>query len=68
MRRVTDRKLGEVIVPGFPVKTTAHVDPGDIQAPYLGEHNGEILGEVLGLHGPEVDQLRDAGILHSAEI
>src|SRR4029077_10748275 len=42
-RRVPDPVLGEVTVPGNPLRFSAQPYELDLVAPLLGEHNGEIL-------------------------
>lgn len=60
---VTHSKMGEVRVDGQPVhlsRTDWHSERG---APCLGEHTGQVLGELLGLSAAEVDQLRADGVI-----
>ncbi len=65
IRKVPDRILGEVMIPGFPLKFSAFPEELNLQAPLLGEHGGEILREQLGMSESEVAKLRSAGILYA---
>jgi len=57
---VTDTALGEIAVPGDPVKLSGC--PPDIHSacPRLGEHTDEILSDWLGLGDNEIADLRKA--------
>jgi len=61
--RVAHAKLGEVLVPGVPVKLSD--TPGAVRrlGPELGEHNDEVYAGVLGLDGAEITRLRAAGVI-----
>lgn len=63
VRTVPDPILGELTIPGFPLKYSAFPDMLDLRAPLLGEHNVEVLGEYLGYTAEQVDDLRKKGIL-----
>jgi crotonobetainyl-CoA:carnitine CoA-transferase CaiB-like acyl-CoA transferase len=55
--------MGTVRVDGIPVhlsETDWRIATG---APLLGQHNDYVYGELLGLSGAEIDDLRDAGIV-----
>ena len=54
---------GKVKVPGSPFKLSK--TPGNIQypAPMLGEHNSEVLSEMLGYSDDEIQQLSMDGII-----
>jgi formyl-CoA transferase len=53
---------GTFVMPGWPVKMSdSHVS---LQvAPLLGEHNEEVLGELLGYSAEQVAALREAKVL-----
>jgi CoA:oxalate CoA-transferase len=55
--------LGEIILPGFPIKFSE--TPGDIKtpAPILGQHNNEVYGELLGIEKEEIEALRKNRII-----
>lgn len=65
VRRVPDRRLGEVVIPGFPLKFSAFPELAELHAPFLGEHNAEVLGAWLGLDAAEVGELEGRGIVAS---
>jgi crotonobetainyl-CoA:carnitine CoA-transferase CaiB-like acyl-CoA transferase len=67
VRRVPDRILGEVTIPGFPLKFSENSQLPDIQAPFLGEHNAEILREHLGFTEEKVAELTSSGLLTSGK-
>ena len=63
VRRVPDRLLGEVTIPGFPLKFSAFPELPILHAPLLGEHNGAVLREYLGFDDARVRALADGGVL-----
>lgn len=67
VRRVPDPLLGEVTIPGFPLKFSERPDLPDLRAPLLGEHNAEILREHLGYDGERVATLVREGVLASGK-
>jgi CoA:oxalate CoA-transferase len=63
VRTVPDPILGEVTIAGFPFKMSAQPELPDITAPLLGEHNEEVLRELLGYEPDRIASLRDHGVL-----
>ncbi|MGE0823051.1 MAG: CaiB/BaiF CoA transferase family protein [Candidatus Binatia bacterium] len=63
VRQVPDRVLGDVTIPGFPFKFSAFPDDLPLQAPFLGEHNDEILASYLGRSPETIAALHQQGIL-----
>ena len=63
VRRVPDPVVGEVLIPGYPFKFSAQPDLPDLVAPLLGEHNAEVLGQLLGLDPATVAELEARGVL-----
>ena len=63
IRKIHDRILGEFEVPGFPLRFSEF--PGELQlaAPFLGEHNAQILGDYLGYSTAQIRELEAAGVL-----
>jgi CoA:oxalate CoA-transferase len=62
IRKVTDRVWGEVDLPGLPFRLSRFPGALRLEAPFLGEHNDEVLSE-LGFDDAEKDDLRAAGVL-----
>jgi len=65
IRQVPDPLLGEVTIPGFPLKFSEFPELPQIFAPTLGEHNAEILRESLGFDETRIRELTEAGVLHA---
>jgi crotonobetainyl-CoA:carnitine CoA-transferase CaiB-like acyl-CoA transferase len=63
VRKVSDRFLGELDLPGFPLRFSEFPRHLELEAPTLGEHNEEILRELLGLPPERIRQLETAGIV-----
>jgi len=63
VRTVPDPLLGELTIPGFPLKYSAFPEPLELRAPLLGEHNGEVLAEYLDYTPAQVADLQRKGIL-----
>jgi crotonobetainyl-CoA:carnitine CoA-transferase CaiB-like acyl-CoA transferase len=56
-------EMGRVRVDGLPVHLGATDWRIERGAPLLGQHNGYVYGELLGLPAAELDELRDEGVL-----
>ena len=54
---------GTVRSPGFPVKMSGSPTPIRLPAPQIGQHNEEVLTQLLGYTKEQVDDLRKAGII-----
>ncbi len=65
VRTVQDPLLGEVTIPGFPLKFSAFPELPNIQAPLLGEQGSEVLREVLGYGEARIAELQTKGVLFS---
>lgn len=63
--RVRDRVLGELDVPGFPLRFSAFPEGLELEAPTLGGDNGEILNRYLGYSRDKVEELERSGALYS---
>jgi crotonobetainyl-CoA:carnitine CoA-transferase CaiB-like acyl-CoA transferase len=55
--------MGEVRVDGLPVHFSATDWRIERGAPLLGQHNGEVLGGILGLSDRELDDLVEDGVV-----
>jgi CoA:oxalate CoA-transferase len=67
VRRVPDPVLGEVVVAGYPFKFSAQPELPDIAAPLLGQHNREVLRDVLGYDDVTIERLTADGVLASGD-
>jgi crotonobetainyl-CoA:carnitine CoA-transferase CaiB-like acyl-CoA transferase len=63
VREITDPLAGTFHVPGFPIRYSAKPDPLELTAPSLGEHNAEVLAELLDLDQSAIDELAGRGVL-----
>ena len=63
IRKVQDRLAGEFEIPGFPLRFSDFPEPLPLDAPLLGEHNREVLTDLLGHDMGDYDQLMAAGVL-----
>lgn len=65
---VDDPVLGSINVPGFPIHSSAQAKrTTEPQAPFLGQHNGEVLTELLGYDPETIEQLVASGVLLSSD-
>jgi len=62
---VHDRVLGDMKVPGFPIRFSEFPSPANLQAPLLGEHNELILRKYLGYGDERIAALNDQRVLIS---
>jgi crotonobetainyl-CoA:carnitine CoA-transferase CaiB-like acyl-CoA transferase len=68
VRTVPDDRLGEVDIPGMPMKFSAFPDLLDLRAASLGDHNEEIVCGILGWDTDRYRQLLELGVLrHEAD-
>jgi crotonobetainyl-CoA:carnitine CoA-transferase CaiB-like acyl-CoA transferase len=66
VRTIHDRIAGEVQIPGHPVRSNRYpANDADLVAPLIGEHNAEVLTELLGKDAAEVEALVRRGVLHA---
>jgi crotonobetainyl-CoA:carnitine CoA-transferase CaiB-like acyl-CoA transferase len=64
VRKIQDPILGEFEVPGFPLRFSEFPDELTLTAPFLGEHNSQILSEYAGYSKAQIKELETAGVLH----
>jgi CoA:oxalate CoA-transferase len=62
---IHDRVLGEMEVPGFPMRFSAFPQRLELDAPFLGEHNEKILAEYLGYSKEQIARLGREGVIQS---
>jgi formyl-CoA transferase len=65
VRTVQDRCFGSIEIPGMPLRFSAFPDELSLEAPYLGEHNRELLTDLLGLDETEIEGLEAAQVLQA---
>jgi crotonobetainyl-CoA:carnitine CoA-transferase CaiB-like acyl-CoA transferase len=68
VRAATDRILGDIKVPGLPLRFSDFPDELPAEAPFLGEHNREILSRYLDLSDMEIAELERAGVLQEKRV
>ena len=65
VRYIEDPVMGEMAIPGFPLRFSAQPERLDLVAPVLGEHNAAVLQEVLGYSATQIADLAARGVLKS---
>lgn len=68
IRTVYDRTLGNFQVPGMPLRFSEFPGHLDLEAPYLGEHNTEVLSQWLGYSEERIADLAARGVLDSEPV
>ena len=67
VRTIHDRIAGEFQIPGMPLKFSEFPQDLPLQAPTMGQHNAQILRELLDCDATEIEALRAANVLHEAD-
>jgi CoA:oxalate CoA-transferase len=67
VRTIEDRIAGRFDIPGMPLKFSEFPEDLPLQAATLGQHNREVLCELLGRSDEEIDELREAKVLAEGE-
>jgi len=60
---VRDQHIGAFQIPGMPARFSAWPQATDLSAALLGEHNEEVLRDVLGLDASQIATLYERGVL-----
>jgi len=63
LERIQHPALGEIVVPGSPLRLHGADRVPAIPSPALGQHNGEVYGGWLGLGAEEVAALKADGAI-----
>ena len=63
VRKTHDPVLGEVDVPGLPLRFSASPGVPEMEAPLLGQHNAEVLKEFLNCSDERLAHLKEQGVL-----
>src|SRR5690606_29119605 len=66
VREIVDPVMGSLAVPGFPLRFSAQPERLDLVAPTLGQHNAEVLEDLLGYAPEQVAALTREGVLVTA--
>jgi CoA:oxalate CoA-transferase len=67
VRTIKDRIFGEFEAPGFPLRFSAFPERLPLEAAVLGEHNDEVLSQVLGYSEERIRALETDGVLKSGD-
>jgi CoA:oxalate CoA-transferase len=65
IQKVHDRLMGDLEIPGFPLRFSDFPKRLDLEAPLLGEHNEKILTSYLGYTPERLSELKREGALWS---
>ena len=63
IRKVHDRMLGDLDLPGFALRFSDFPKPLELEAPFLGEHNADVLGRYLGYSEARIAELERRGVI-----
>jgi len=66
-QKVTDRALGEFVIPGISFRF-GDFPPLDLQAPFLGEDNEDVLTRLGGMTSEQVAEMTADGVLGSEPV
>lgn len=66
VRTVEDPFIGELVIPGNPLRFSEQPDELDLQTPMLGEHNRSVLAG-LGFADDEIAAMEESGALRSGD-
>jgi len=68
VRTIEDRFAGKFQIPGMPLKFSEFPEDLPLEAPTLGQDNGDILRELLGRSDQEIEELRAAKVLLEGDV
>jgi len=68
VRTIDDRIAGKFQIPGMPLRFSEFPEDLPLEAPTLGQHNGEVLRELLGRSDQEIEELRAAKVLLEGDV
>ena len=64
VRTISDRAFGDLKIPGMPLRFSQYPEFLPLQAPFLGEHNAQVL-KAVGYSDDDIAALAAAGVLAS---
>jgi len=65
IRTVDDPKLGDVLMPGMPLRFSSFKHNQNLNAAFLGEHNHFVLNDILGYTDERIKQLEESKVIFS---
>jgi len=65
VRTVSDPKIGDIVIPGMPLRFSDFEHNAPLESAYLGEHNTQVLDNVLGYSTEQIDELSERGVLQA---
>ncbi|RLA42302.1 MAG: CoA transferase [Gammaproteobacteria bacterium] len=68
VRTVTERGFGTFQMPGMPLRFSEYANDLELEAPYLGEHNRQVLKDLLSYSDHQIDELEQQGALKAEAI
>jgi crotonobetainyl-CoA:carnitine CoA-transferase CaiB-like acyl-CoA transferase len=68
VRTIDDRIAGKFQIPGMPLRFSEFPEDLPLEAATLGQHNGEVLRELLGHSDQEIEELRAAKVLIDGDV
>jgi CoA:oxalate CoA-transferase len=63
LERIDHPDLGEIVVPTSPLRFHGADKVGTVPSPRVGQHNGDVYGEWLGLSAEEIEGLKRDGVI-----
>ena len=66
VKTINDPIIGEMMIPGNPLRFSEQPEELDLVTPSLGEHNAQVLG-LLGYSPDEIAALEAAGVLRRGD-
>jgi CoA:oxalate CoA-transferase len=63
VRPAHDSAIGDFVLPGMPVRFSTWPERANLKAPRVGEDNGRVMKEFLGLDDSEIARLHEDGVL-----
>jgi crotonobetainyl-CoA:carnitine CoA-transferase CaiB-like acyl-CoA transferase len=63
VRTIHDEQIGEFKVPASPLRFSGFPDQPPLSAPFLGQHNSEVLQKMLDYDPQQIAALSEKGVL-----
>lgn len=68
VQTIHDRSSGEWKLPGLPMRFSKYPTPLELDAPFIGEHNAQVLSKHLGYSAEKIAALHKSGVLHAVPL